>query len=339
MKKPPRLEANIGSDLMSRAGNYKGSNRQQLSGDPVARNQNMETIDQSAGIHFALVTTLDERLRSFMERVEKCGRKPTEKAIHDLRVATRRLLALLDLLGSVIPNGKRAKVRKQLKSLLDTLSALRDLQVQIILVRGLIEKHPTLTGYLGKLISTEAAIGRRAVKAIARFDTAEIETHLVQTRVNLGKLLDEPLMEGVFMTILRGLLAELFFKVMNLHNEIVSGSAGDISKIHDLRVAFKNFRYTAEIMQPLVPAISKKQLKSMGEFQAKMGEIQDLDVLISGVSGYAKHARKKSGRTAGVLADPFNDVVADLTNRQNDRVKLFLESRIGIKDYLRYFNS
>ena len=51
--------------------------------------------------------------------------------------------------------------------------------------------------------------------------------------------------------------------------------------LHRLRVAFKRFRYVSELLEPLVPGLTPRQLDRMKKYQAAAGDIQDLQVLLA----------------------------------------------------------
>ena len=47
--------------------------------------------------------------------------------------------------------------------------------------------------------------------------------------------------------------------------------------IHQMRVAFKRFRYMSELLQTMLPRLTKKHLRRMQEYQSMMGDIQDME--------------------------------------------------------------
>ncbi|HEX7572289.1 MAG TPA: CHAD domain-containing protein, partial [Bacteroidota bacterium] len=57
--------------------------------------------------------------------------------------------------------------------------------------------------------------------------------------------------------------------------------------IHRLRLAFKEYRYVMEALLPVFPGLGKPQLKAMNAFQDRMGDIQDIEVLIGAVGKFA----------------------------------------------------
>jgi CHAD domain-containing protein len=64
--------------------------------------------------------------------LKRCQKKYSEAAVHDLRVATRRLISTLDLLSELRPDDDLRQTRRKLKKTLDLFSPLRDVQVQLL---------------------------------------------------------------------------------------------------------------------------------------------------------------------------------------------------------------
>src|SRR5512135_1118097 len=72
-----------------------------------------------------LVAALDGRWEKFLAELRRNRRRCTEPSIHDLRVATRRMIATLDVVGAVLPGGVPVQVRRKLKRLLKGFNELR----------------------------------------------------------------------------------------------------------------------------------------------------------------------------------------------------------------------
>ena len=58
-----------------------------------------------------------------------------ETSIHDLRVATRRMSSALLLLETVLEEKSASKARRRTRRVMKSLGPLRDIQVQVTLVR------------------------------------------------------------------------------------------------------------------------------------------------------------------------------------------------------------
>jgi CHAD domain-containing protein len=60
--------------------------------------------------------------------------------VHDMRVATRRLRAALEVFESCFPRKRRRKALKKVKALADALGARRDADVEIAMLEGLLDE-------------------------------------------------------------------------------------------------------------------------------------------------------------------------------------------------------
>jgi CHAD domain-containing protein len=60
--------------------------------------------------------------------------------VHDMRVATRRLRAALEVFGPCFPHKRHHKALKKVKALADALGERRDADVEIALLEGLLDE-------------------------------------------------------------------------------------------------------------------------------------------------------------------------------------------------------
>ena len=71
-----------------------------------------------------LIASMDERWKRYRAELKRCQRDFSEEAVHDLCVATRRLLAVMDICRTLDPHPRVQKVRRALKNQLDALDDL-----------------------------------------------------------------------------------------------------------------------------------------------------------------------------------------------------------------------
>ncbi len=274
-----------------------------------------------------LDTAIAERWDEFALQVKKAQTTPTVKAVHGLRVATRRLLAILDMLKTAIPKCGGAGTRKKLKSHLKSLSALRDTQVQVLRTRELAAGFEVLSSFLRELITREALEAKNVRKEISRIDLDSMGGYFGELRAKVNESLSGRAMDNATLTILRGLLAQLFVKATFIKRSIPvapSELTSRCKKIHELRLLFKRLRYTIEILMPVHPGISVAILKRMSDYQTKMGAVQDTEVLISAISSQAKKVRKKDIRNGQPASGAFDRVISHLTDRIREESDAFL---------------
>src|SRR5262245_36418615 len=113
-----------------------------------------------------LITALDERWKKYRAELKTCKREFSEEAVHDLRVATRRLLAVMDILRSLDPHPRIQKVRQTLKNQLDSLDDLRDTQVMLVEVSESVANLTELKPFEEGLLRREKRLLRAAHKEV-----------------------------------------------------------------------------------------------------------------------------------------------------------------------------
>lgn len=108
--------------------------------------------------------------------------------VHDMRVATRRLRAALEVFEPCFPRKPQRKALKRVKALADALGARRDLDVEIELLEGLAgevteEEREAFRALIGDLRSQQ----RQANDDLAPFVTAKRLKKLHRRLVKLVK--------------------------------------------------------------------------------------------------------------------------------------------------------
>ena len=214
------------------------------------------------------------RWRTYRSELKRCQTKPTEEAVHDLRVATRRLLALIDLLRTIAPHPRLQKLRCMLKNQLDDLDDLRDTQVMLVEVSESLDDLPEIEPFQKFLNKRERRLLRSTAKAIKSFKYSGVGKRMDTVRKKilkqrLGKISDSLLLQAV---------DDQFGAVIRRLQHI---NPANPATIHRVRISFKKFRYMVEIVYPLVPNHPENNFKLMHNYQGMMGDIQDMEVLLS----------------------------------------------------------
>ncbi len=227
---------------------------------------------------------MESRWHRLAGELARNRRRCTEPGIHDLRVATRRLLAVLDIADAVLPGEVSSRSRRMLRRYLKSFSPLRDCHVRILLLRGLTRRFTVARPLLREAMVLEKSLVRSAGHAIIRFDAAGFGREISGIISALASLEDTRARASAAGTVLAGVAAA---KYMRVAARVTHLSPGDTKTIHRLRVSFKDFRYTMEALRGVFPAGGNAPLKRMNAFQDMMGEIQDVEVLIAAVGRFA----------------------------------------------------
>lgn len=215
--------------------------------------------------------------RRYRKRLARCQEKFSEKAVHELRIETRRILALLDLLEALRFADPLKKVRKTFKQRLDAFDDLRDTHVQLVLLKPLWADFPEARELKLRLRKCERQLVSKLSREIQTTKAGRLNRQLKQIEKSLRHSGDLPA-SGRSKGLAQMILGAAFRRVVILRRQIQRNKP---ATIHRMRVAFKQFRYTAEFLQPFLPRFTPERLTRMKEFQAAAGNIQDIAVLLA----------------------------------------------------------
>lgn len=239
-----------------------------------------------------LDTSLRRQWKRYRKSLKQCQRSCAPKAVHASRVECRRLLSQLELLGAApLSAGLRRKARATLKQHLDTFDRLRDTQVQLALLKAEAKAFPETREIRAALEKREQRLLMKVRSRIGKLKTGRIKKltsaacqHLAGLRANGDRRL------RVRRRIV-GAVDAAFARAVDLRQKM---DPAQLASIHRARIAFKKFRYMAEALQTLQPAISTSRLKAMQSFQTLLGEVQDTDVFLRRLDKFAhKNPRRK----------------------------------------------
>jgi CHAD domain-containing protein len=235
-----------------------------------------------------LVASLEERWRRFLTQLRRNRRTATEASVHDLRVSIRRLLATIDMVGTLLPDDGFRKSRRLLRKHLKSFNRLRDTHIQILALRALAREFPPVRPLGADLRRRETKLVRDARQTIASIRPEPLERSLADAAVRLGGLRLLPAFEEVATATAIGALGGAFVRAFDLRQRI---NPADPASIHRLRVAFKKCRYMLEVLAPLLPGADRRFLKLLNDYQTRMGEIQDLQVVTACVTSFTLDSR------------------------------------------------
>jgi len=163
----------------------------------------------------------------------------------------------------------------------------------MISVRRLGARFPALRPFAHLLLGREKLLLKHAHQEIRGMHMQTMERSLASMENQLESLLADLLMRDASHTIAIGAMGRTYWRAATLRAGAMSGKP---SRIHRFRIAFKRFRYAVEALQPLLPRVDRRMLKAMNGYQTRMGNIQDIEVLIARVNAFAR----RHGRSAPI---------------------------------------
>lgn len=220
-------------------------------------------------VNQVLLQALDERWQNYCDELKRCRTEFSNEAVHDLRSAACRMLALIQLLHSISPRPRLLKLNRAFKDQLDEFDDLRDIQVVLAEISETIQELPQLQEYQGPLQRVEKTLLKTLRKKLKVIDLFDVSKRIRRMR--------ESLKTGSSGDLTRLVLEAVDKKFLVAQQRQRWIDPTQAATIHRVRVAFKTFRYMMEIMYPLLPGFPAENLKDMHDHQSLMGEIQDVE--------------------------------------------------------------
>lgn len=229
-----------------------------------------------------LLTSFAKLWQKYCKRLADCQAQPDETAVHKLRIACRRLLALIQLLQSLAPHPALRKLRKALKTQLDQFDELRDTQVMLLEIADSIETLPDLAPYQRYLQQNERRLLTRAATTIENIDSVAGQ-HLFE-KAATG--LESELGKAELKTAIRAGVDACHGVALERYR-LIRPEQPDT--LHQLRIAVKKLRYMLAAAQELLPALPDNHLDHLQAYLTRLGEIQNSCVLLDSLNRFFGH--------------------------------------------------
>lgn len=221
------------------------------------------------------------------ERILDDDGEPNAEAVHDMRVAARRLRAVLALFG----NSRMQALEPQVKALQDALGAIRDVQVHRDWLLSRQSDVPAAPD-LARRIDQERPGADKKLRAALKAWTGAIAPALeraLSTARPPGRLGGKRVGQAVCRAASR-----LERRVPEVDDELEPRAA------HALRIAAKKLRYVAELARPGYPKRARRLLDVLEPFLDQLGELHDTDVRMARIDRLAADDLPPGERTAAL---------------------------------------
>ena len=216
---------------------------------------------------------LDVDVKKAIPRVVAGG---DEEAIHDLRVAMRRLRTLLRLARPVFGRFHADAVRLAYTQVFRATGELRDEEVLDETLDSVALTEPSFVAWRALRAARERRLRRAAV---ARVRGGE----LTQAGLLLKALVTLPVVprrDKNLARFARRCVERARRNVESQRDVPVENVVG----LHDLRIAYKELRYAAELLAGALPLDLAALAEPAARFQKRLGEVHDVDVALMTVS-------------------------------------------------------
>lgn len=217
---------------------------------------------------------LDVALGATIPRV----REGDDEGIHDMRVAIRRLRTLLKMSRRLFGRWHADVVRRAYAEVMRATGELRDEEVLEETLEGASD-HPAFGAWLRGRKARERRLRAAVTTRLERGD-------LDRARVLLKALLVFPQDPSADVELARFARRTVERARRRVEDKRDVGT-DDVEGLHDLRIAYKELRYSIELLAEALPLDARAMLEPATVFQKRLGEIHDVDVAIDVV----RHAR------------------------------------------------
>ena len=237
----------------------------------------------------------------------KVLRGESPEAVHDLRVASRRLQSLLDFLYPTPRPPQIRKMRRRLKQARGVLGELRNQDVLLarmarVLARQRAARREAWEAGHEYLLKQRPGTAERAHHQLTRLNLAQVYVRLRQELAALAES-EEPSLEAsparpglatqranatasleqaprpAVEVDAAARLAERLAGLWRAFEETSAKARRDLGMLHGFRIATKRLRYLVEVAAAVEFAGSSDALRWLRELQGKLGDWHDLEVL------------------------------------------------------------
>ena len=219
-------------------------------------------------------------LKEYRDQLRKAWKKARrdldEESIHDLRVASRRMGALLLLVESALGEDRSSKVRRRIKRVMKKLGPLRDIQVQISLVK---KWKPTanVEQFKDSLEHTQRQERKRAADYLS---TARKEK-ILQELKDFEKDAAKGLKKVPQSTMKARIHSTLAVQRMDLEAARRAMTPTDPRFLHAARRAARKLRYCLEAAGEPAGRSAPSEIRRLRRQQTELGNKRDLLLLQS----------------------------------------------------------
>jgi CHAD domain-containing protein len=260
----------------------------------MARARPIDGLTPATPFHEAAAQTVRVRAAEVFELAGGVLDTGDIERVHDMRVATRRLRAVLEVYKPCFPKPPFKRALREVKDLADALGARRDPDVALATVDAIAAQLPPV-----------AQAGVEAVREELRADQAEgnlaleralgytVESQLEARLLELAASAED--VGSSFGDAAQRLLDERRARVRKLGDRGTDPAA--VAPLHKARIAAKRLRYLSEISpQP------GKGAKAARHLQDLLGDIHDCDVMSDRIRARAAAVAVADDRYVGLEA-------------------------------------
>jgi CHAD domain-containing protein len=282
------------------------------------RTRTAERIEGRAGVAPApdpLVESFERRVAEFTAAARRVRGGSDAEAIHDLRVAARRLAAALRVWKELTPARAGRAARSGLRRIRRRLGGARELEVHIALLEERLPADAAPAGSLAARVleRLRERLVRRRRSAARRVSPRRLK-RVLRRLETAGAGLGTPPPGGA------GALAPGLEVERRRADETAAALRAasehpDDVALHEARVQVKKWRYTLECLEEVAPRAARQSVRPLRRIQGELGDVHDRALLCELLE---RHARR-----AGATDDGIRRLIGGLEGERERAVRRF----------------
>ncbi len=208
--------------------------------------------------------------------------------VHQLRVASRRAVAAIEIFWDLLPPRRARWLRKRLKEIRRTAGAARDDDVLALRLEQWSQQHPAVSLVL-KQVRKHRRQSQQPIQKIHRKLAKErfecgLSELLQRIRWRDKRRRREPRFAVVARQRLKAILAEF--------TSAAQGDFEDITALHQFRIAGKQLRYAMEVFAAAFPpAFRQDQYPIVEQLQELLGDVNDHATAVTRLQAWLEDAK------------------------------------------------
>ncbi len=270
-----------------------------------------------------LKQALQTQMQAFFSPLDAVLRGDDPDAVHDMRVASRRLQEILQV---VLPKtGDRADVLGEIRKARRLQTLARDVDVVIEIIGNGKQEEATSDLDRGvKLLQTHLRSRREEIQADLREGLERLK--LRDSKIRLEDLLDECFSDGPDTgKVVKRIASKLARREEEFREASALARKTRLPKdLHNVRIAAKRLRYILEVAKGLQTHDVEEQISRLKVLQETLGKWHDLEVLEDILVDFCSEKRGIRRHTSAFRA--LYGLVLDAREAKAEYVSAFLEA-------------
>lgn len=274
------------------AGGEPGPAKKERAAQAAKPARNMGVLPTDS-MHVAGRKILGAYFQDMLDNEEGSRKGKDPEALHDMRVATRRMRAVFQVLGPYLQEDKSSKVGRGLRSVTQALGAVRDLDVLLDNARRFcsqlsLDRQQDMEGLISEWADHRKKARKKMIGLLNSKEYDQFRNRMQQflQQNEDSEISGEPptAVEPTQVRHVAGSAIWERYEAVRAYETIMD--APTLEQLHSLRVKAKYFRYTLECFREALPATAAGLINDIVGVQDQLGEMHDAAVAAELIRSY-----------------------------------------------------